>query len=107
MSWSSDQCHQKKGNTILKKDFVSYADRKVTCQENARRRRNIHHMYKGKGRFKGGKKGRSGHGRYIRATSDDGNDDNGSDDDVQESKPDYTKNIRVLMKMMSRDKKTS
>jgi len=49
--------------------------------------------FKGKSRFKGGKKGRSGHSHYIRATSDDGNDDNGSENDVQESKPDYTKNI--------------
>ncbi len=63
--------------------------------------------YKGKGRVKGGKKGRSSHSRYIRATSDDGNDDNGSDNDVQESKPDYTKNIRALTKTMSRDEKTS
>jgi len=63
--------------------------------------------YKGKGRFKGGKKGRSSHGHYIQATSDDGNDNNGSENDVQESKPDYTKNIRVLMKTMSRDEKTS
>jgi len=66
-----------------------------------------HSSYKGKGQFKGGKKGRSGHGRYIRATSDDGNDNDGSDEDVQESKPDYTKNIRALTKTMSRDEKTS
>src|SRR6266576_4877634 len=39
--------------------------------------------YKGKGRFKGGKKGRSSHGHYIQATSDDGNDNNGSENDVQ------------------------
>jgi len=46
-NWSSDQCQQKKGNTTLKKDFVSYVDKKVTCQENAQRRRNVHHT-KGK-----------------------------------------------------------
>ncbi len=90
MSWSSDQCQQRKGNTILKRDFVSYADRKVTCQECPKKKRS---SFKGKSRFKGGKKGRSGHSHYIRATSDDGNDDNGSENDVQESKPDYTKNI--------------
>ncbi len=42
-NWSSDQCQQKKGNTTLKKDFVSYVDKKVTCQENAQKRRNGRH----------------------------------------------------------------
>ncbi len=49
---------------------------------------------------------RSGCGRHIRATSDDGDDDSGEEkDDVRESKPDNTKNVRALMKGMSKDKR--
>ncbi len=49
---------------------------------------------------------RSSHGHHIRATSDDGDDDSGEEkDDVQESKPDNTKNVRALMKGMSKDKR--
>src|SRR6266576_2315896 len=60
---------------------------------------------KGKGRFRGGKR-RSGCDRHIRATSDDGDDDSGEEkDDVQESKPDNTKNVRALMKGMSKDER--
>ncbi len=60
---------------------------------------------KGKGLFKGGKKRRSGCDHHIQATSDDGDDDSGTErEEVQESKPDYTKNVRALMKGMSKDK---
>ena len=70
------------------------------CPKRRKRRFN-----KGKGRFKGGKR-RSGHDRHIRATSDDGDDDSGEEkDDARESKPDNTKNVRALMKGMSKDER--
>jgi len=61
--------------------------------------------YKGKGRFKGGKKKRSAHDRHIRATSND-DDDNSGTEEVHDSSPDYTQNIRAMMKGMSTDERT-
>ena len=48
---------------------------------------------------------RSGRSRHIRATSDDGDDDSGEENNVQESRPDNTKNVRALMKSMSKDER--
>ncbi len=69
------------------------------CPKRKKRRFN-----KGKGRFSR-RKEKIRPGRHIRATSDDGDDDSGEEnDDVRESRPDNTKNVRALMKGMSKDK---
>ena len=93
MNWSSDQCHRKKGNTILKKDFVSYADKKVTCQENVQRRRNVHHT------------------KEKVDSKEERKEDLATVVTFEQHQmmvtTDYTKNIRALTKTMSRDEKTS
>jgi hypothetical protein len=62
---------------------------------------------KWKGRAKGGKKKKSAHGRHIRAASNDDDDDSGTEKEVSESKPDYTKNIRAMMKGLSMDERNN